>query len=129
MKALILLENNQICQVENDGDIFPVAEGIEWITCPANCDTTWTYDGTDFAPYVPPPAPIPTAEDNKATATALLQATDWVNQPDVRNTANSPHLLNGAEFDTYRLAVRQYAVNPVAGDINWPTVPTENWSN
>ena len=75
----------------------------------------------------PPPGP-PTAEDNKATAMGLLSATDWVNQPDVRNTAVSPHLVNGAEFDTYRLQVRQIAVYPVAGDLTWPTLPAEVWA-
>ena len=77
--------------------------------------------------WPPPPAP-PTAEQNKATATSLLQSTDWVNQPDVRNSANNPHLVNASDFDAYRLAVRQYAVYPVAGDIDWPTLPTEEWS-
>ena len=73
-----------------------------------------------------PPSP-PTAEENKETAMGLLGATDWVNQPDVRDPANNPHLLNAAEFDAYRLAVRQYAVYPVAGDIDWPVLPTEEW--
>lgn len=63
----------------------------------------------------------------KAQAMSLLAATDWVNQPDVRDTANSPYLANAAEFDAYRLAVRQYAVYPVADPV-WPTLPTEQWS-
>ena len=128
MKALILLENNQICQVENDGDIFPVADGLEWITCPANCDTTWTYNGSEFAPYVPPPAPIPTAEDNKATAVWLLQQTDWTTIADVGNPQMSnPYLANQADFIAYRNAIRNIAVYPVAGDLVWPVVPTEDW--
>lgn len=77
-----------------------------------------------------PPAPPgpPTADQNKATAMGLLSATDWVNQPDVRNTAVSPHLVNGDAFDAYRLQVRQIAVYPVAGDLTWPTLPTEVWA-
>jgi hypothetical protein len=70
-----------------------------------------------------------TAEQNQQTAIALLTATDWVNQPDVRNTANVPHLLNGQAFDDYRVAVRIYAVYPVAGDIDWPVKPVEQWSD
>lgn len=77
-------------------------------------------------PSPPPPEP-PTAEENKATAIGLLAATDWVNQPDVRNTAVFPHLVNGNEFDAYRIAVRQYAVTPIAGDIAWPILPEEVW--
>ena len=78
-----------------------------------------------------PPSPIepPTAEQNQQTAISLLDATDWVNQPDVRDTANTPHLINASDFDAYRVAVRQYAVYPVAGDITWPVAPAEQWSN
>lgn len=89
----------------------------------ANAELAW-----DAANQPPPPPGPPTAEDNKQTAMGLLTATDWVNQPDVRNTAVSPHLTNGAEFDAYRLQVRQIAVYPVAGDLTWPTLPTEVWA-
>lgn len=76
-----------------------------------------------------PPVPVPpTAEENKATATSLLQATDWTTIADVGNPQlSNPYLANQAEFITYRNEVRQYAVYPVAGYITWPTVPTENW--
>jgi len=77
--------------------------------------------------WPPPPAPA-TEEQNKAMAMQLLADTDWVNQPDVRNVANDPHLTNGEAFDTYRLAVRQIAVYPVAGDLTWPTKPSEIWA-
>ena len=78
--------------------------------------------------WPPPPAP-PTAEQNKATATSLLQSTDWTSIADVSNpqTAN-PYLANQAEFIAYRNAVRQYAVYPEDGDITWPTLPTEVWT-
>lgn len=89
----------------------------------ANAEIAWTEANT------PKPPEPPTAEQNKATAVSLLSATDWVNQPDVRNTAVSPHLVNGAEFDAYRLQVRQIAIYPVAGDLTWPTLPAEQWSN
>ena len=88
----------------------------------ANAEAAWTEANT------PKPPEPPTAEANKQTAMGLLSATDWVNQPDVRNTAVSPHLVNGQEFDAYRLQVRQIAVYPVAGDLTWPTLPTEVWA-
>ena len=78
------------------------------------------------APYV---APEITPAQNKAEAERLLAATDWVNEPDVYNTANTPHLLNRDAFLTYREQIRVYAVNPVAGNINWPTKPAEVWSS
>ena len=88
-----------------------------------NAEAAWTEANTPK-----PPVP-PTEEQNKQTAIALLAATDWVNQPDVRNTANNPHLLNGPAFDDYRVAVRIFAVYPVAGDVNWPIKPDEIWSD
>jgi hypothetical protein len=94
-----------------------------WANC---CMTKWTEANTPVPP--PPPAP-PTAEQNKETATAKLQATDWATIPDVADPLKSnPYLSNAQDFVTYRNAVRQYAVYPVAGDINWPAVPQEVWA-
>lgn len=74
-----------------------------------------------------PPEP-PTAEENKETAVGLLQNTDWTTIPDVADpTKSNPYLANVNDFVTYRNAVRQYAIYPVAGDINWPAVPQEVW--
>jgi hypothetical protein len=94
-----------------------------WATC---CMNKWTEANTP----VPPPTPTPpTADQNKITATAKLQATDWATIPDVADPSKSnPYLSNAQDFVTYRNAVRQYAVYPVAGDINWPTVPQEVWT-
>lgn len=76
-----------------------------------------------------PPVPVPpTAEENKEYAVSLLQATDWTTIPDVADpTKSNPYLANVNDFVTYRNAVRQYAIYPVAGDINWPVVPQEVW--
>jgi hypothetical protein len=94
-----------------------------WATC---CMTKWADANTP----VPPPDPLPpTAEQNKTAATIKLQATDWATIPDVADPAKSnPYLSNAQDFITYRNAVRQYAVYPVAGDINWPDVPQEVWA-
>jgi len=102
--------------VKPNEDIFELPQ---WAL---NAEAAW-----DAANNPPPPPEPPTAEENKQTATSLLAATDWVNQPDVRNTAVFPHLVNGNEFDAYRIAVRQYAVTPIAGEINWPVKPEEVW--
>jgi hypothetical protein len=92
-----------------------------WANC---CMTKWTEANTPV-----PPQP-PTAEQNKATAVDKLQATDWTTIPDVSDPAKSnPYLSNSQDFITYRNAVRQYAVYPVAGDINWPEIPQEVWMN
>jgi hypothetical protein len=90
-----------------------------WVDC---CLSVWTVANTPV-----PPSP-PTAEDNKQTAIGLLQQTDWTTIPDVSDpTKSNPYLSNANDFVTYRNAVRQYAINPVAGDITWPTLPQEVW--
>jgi hypothetical protein len=72
---------------------------------------------------------VPTAEDNKAIASSLLFQTDWTTIPDVADsTKSNPYLTNVNEFLVYRNAVRQYAINPVAGNIDWPSVPTAIWT-
>jgi hypothetical protein len=91
-----------------------------WVDC---CLAVWTVANTPI-----PPTP-PTASDNKATAVQLLQQTDWTQIPSVSDPAlSNPYLANKNEFDIYRNSVRQYALNPVAGDITWPTLPQEVWT-
>lgn len=124
MKALISpSENNRIAQVQES--TFEVAAPLFWTDCPENCTTEWTYNDGSFEPPVPP---VITAEQNKQTATLILQSTDWTQIPSVSDPSlSNPYLSNKLAFDQYRNEVRQYAVYPVAGDINWPTPPTENW--
>lgn len=85
----------------------------------------------DFGPvaaYAPPPPYVPTADDNKATAVTLLQATDWTTIADVGNPQMSnPYLANQSAFIAYRNALRNIAVYPVAGDLVWPTAPVAQW--
>jgi hypothetical protein len=125
MKALISPnENNRICQVEAQD--FPVADPLFWADCPDNCTTEWTYNNGTFEP---PVVPVPTADENKTTASNLLSATDWTTIADVGNPQiSNPYLANQADFINYRNQVRQYAVYPVAGNITWPTLPVENWA-
>lgn len=81
------------------------------------------------APYAPPPPHVNTVAENKAEAERRLAATDWVNQPDVYDPANTPHLTNRDAFIAYRSQVRALAVNPIDGKLNWPTEPTAIWSS
>lgn len=52
MKALVeLFNNNRIAQIEHDDSMFPVAPGLEWVTCPDVCKNNWSYkDGHFFEP-------------------------------------------------------------------------------
>jgi hypothetical protein len=121
MKALIY--ETRVCQVEEQD--FPVATPFYWVACPDDVTTQWTYvDGV----FVAPVAPVPTADENKATATSLLQATDWTTISDVGNPQiSNPYFANQSDFIIYRNLVRQHAVYPVQGNINWPRVPVEDW--
>jgi len=98
----------------------PITELPAWANC---CMTKWTEANTPV-----PPSP-PTAAQNKTTAVGKLQATDWTTIPDVSDpTKSNPYLSNVQDFVVYRNAVRQYAINPVAGTINWPAVPQVVWT-
>jgi hypothetical protein len=91
-----------------------------WVDC---CLAVWTVANTPV-----PPSP-PTAEENKQTAIGILQQTDWTQIPSVSDPAlSNPYLANKNAFDLYRNSVRQYALNPVAGNITWPIAPTEIWT-
>jgi hypothetical protein len=91
-----------------------------WVDC---CLAAWTVANTPV-----PPSP-PTAEENKQTAIYLLQESDWTQIPSVSDPVlSNPYLANKNAFDIYRNSVRQYALNPIAGDINWPVAPTEVWT-
>ena len=68
-----------------------------------------------------------TAEQNKLVAIGLLQATDWAMAPDVADTTNNLYLANQTDFAAYRDVIRQHAVYPTPGIIEWPALPEENW--
>jgi len=81
-----------------------------------------------IAEYIPPGPP--TAEENKQKAEQLLTATDWTAMESIADPAvSNPYLINQANFLAYRSAVREIAVNPIAGDIVWPVKPNEQWSS
>jgi hypothetical protein len=84
----------------------------------------WTVANTPVAPEPP------TADANKYIASQKLYETDWTTISDVSDpTKSNPYLTNVDEFLAYRNTIRQYAINPVAGNIDWATPPTAIWSN
>lgn len=88
---------------------------------------------TQLAPGVDPqtglPPPPPSAHQNEKEAQRRLSATDWVNQPDVYDPANTPHLTNRDDFIAYRSALRAIAINPTEGNLEWPVAPSATWSS
>jgi len=86
-----------------------------------NAMAAWTVANTPI-----PPEP-PTAEQNKATASGILSATDWTTIADVAAPINNPYLANQDEFLAYRNEIRKIAVYPTAGYLVWATPPIEVW--
>lgn len=68
------------------------------------------------------------ALENVSRAKQELQTSDWSDLPSVRDTANTPHLVNGQDFDSYRAQLRAIVVNkPTVIEI-WPECPQAQWS-
>ena len=42
--------------------------------------------------------------------------------------AKTPHLVNGNEFDDYRVALRDITLKPPISVTEWPVKPEEQWS-
>jgi hypothetical protein len=114
----ILLLNYAGAQWSMDGSEY---SGLEWLDSTpkptqAELDALW----------------IPTQEAdskaaNKATASSLLAGTDWTTIADIGLPTANPRLSNQSEFIAYRQVIRQIAVYPPAGEVVWPTPPTEVW--
>jgi hypothetical protein len=128
--ALIDISSTFVVQVEPLGQTFSVDSDHKWVDCPDDVSAyDYTYVNEQFTPYVAPAPPPPTAEENEKTAMSMLQATDWTTLSDVGDpTKSNPYLSNVQDFVNYRNAVRQYAINPVAGNITWPTKPDDVWT-
>lgn len=128
--ALIDIPSTLVVQVEPLGQTFEVDSAHEWVDCPDDVTAgNFTYANGQFT-VIPVPEPIPpTAEENKQTAITKLQNTDWTTIPDISDpTKSNPYLSNTQDFIVYRNAVRQYAINPVAGFITWASKPLEIWT-
>ena len=88
-----------------------------------------SWDALDYEQKNPPPPLPPTAEQNKQVAAQILSSTDWTQIPSTSDPAQSnPYLTNADAFAAYRSTIRDIAINPVAGNINWPVPPTSVWS-
>jgi len=125
MKKALIDENSIVAQVADE--TFGIAPPCFWVDC-ADDVVAYAYKYENGAIVPLPPLPPPTAEQNKQTASKFLYETDWTTIPDVSDpTKSNPYLSNTQDFINYRNAVRQYALNPVEGYINWPNKPQEVW--
>lgn len=87
------------------------------------------YDYIDGQFIAPVPKPI-SAADNAAKANQILSETDWTSIPAVSNPNQSnPYLTNQPAWLYYRSKIRDIALAPTEGNIEWPEAPKELWSN
>jgi hypothetical protein len=96
--------------------------GIEWLSpeipMPTEQEVTAEQAALDAQ------APIDACQEQ---ASKLLYETDWTTIPDVADpTKSNPYLINVQDYITYRSALRQLAVYPVANP-TWPTKPVSQW--
>lgn len=123
------VENEKVVEVTqvDPFTIFRKEYAEMFIACPENVEAGWTYNG---AAFTPPPGPTgeQIAAENKQKALLKLQETDWADLPSVSDVNNNPHLLNKAEFDAYRLEMREIAVYPPEMQILWKPAPKAQWS-
>jgi hypothetical protein len=120
------LENNKVTDVArvDPFSVFYAQYASTFIEAPDEVDFFWRYESGEW--IAPPPPDY--AALNKSQSETLLQTTDWVEIPSVSDTANTPHLVNYTDFITYRLALRQIAVNSPTEPAVFPTKPEEVWS-
>jgi hypothetical protein len=78
------------------------------------CLEVWNVANTPI-----PPTPEQIIAENKAEAESLLLESDWSVLPDVP-------LQNRTEWEAYRAALRQIAINPTLDPV-WPTKPQVIW--
>jgi hypothetical protein len=117
-KVACFINNAWQCLANNLDVVYWNSEGKQ--------ETMLSYgDLPQGSSLTPPP---PTAIENKNKASSLLYETDWTTIPDVSNSAiSNPYLSNVNEFVVYRNQLRQIAVNPVEGNIDFPIAPTPQW--
>jgi hypothetical protein len=115
--------------LDSSGWIEPIATDINEVI---DALPQWANNALDAWTVANTPQPIepPTAAQNKLTASQKLYETDWTTIPDVSDpTKSNPYLTNSDEFVAYRNQIRNVAINPVSGEIDWPTKPTAIWSS
>ena len=98
----------------------PANQPIDSIAAFQSAIDAWNVANEEANKPAPEPEP-PTAEQNKETASRLLAETDYTQLPDV-------NITNKDEFAAYRAVIRDYVLNPVEGEIEWPTEPDPAWA-
>jgi len=125
----IIQDNKVINTCAWDGvTLWQPPEGTEAVIIPEGVVAGTGYDYVD-GQFIAPPPPVITGADNKSIADQILTDTDWTSIPAVGNPNQSnPYLVNQTEWLVYRSKIRAISTNPPEGEIVWPLVPQEQWS-
>ena len=91
-------------------------------------DTVYTVDVADLTPEEITEREASKKAAVKVQAESLLAESDWSDKPSVTDTSKPLHLVNAAEWDAYRDALRLIAVVPPVEVAVWPVKPEEQWS-
>lgn len=118
----LLIQNNKVIATALDEY---VVQGWEQAVIDAPAD----FDAEKMLDYIYLDGEViyPAADMNVATAKSLLLDSDWADLPSVRNTAMTPHLLNGNDFDAYRAQLRAIVVGKPQVVEMWPQKPDAVW--
>ena len=91
-------------------------------------DTVYTVQVADLTPEEIAAQEASKKAKVKAQAERLLAESDWSDKPSVTDTTKALHLVNAAEWEAYRDALRLIAVRPPVVVESWPVKPEEIWS-
>jgi hypothetical protein len=130
MSRYVILKNNEIINVVDyespPGNPPPGFEGGHIAVQHDQASFGWTYKNGVFTSPDEIVSDEELKERCKQHAKGLLYLTDWVENPSVTDTNNTPHLTNLSEFLEYRKQIRVLVITPVVKP-TFPEKPIATW--
>ena len=130
MSRYVILKDNEIINVVNydspPSNPPPGFKGGHIAVQHDQASFGWTYKNGVFTSPDEIVSDEELKERCKQHAKGLLYLTDWVENPSVTDTNNTPHLTNLNEFLDYRKQIRVLVVTPVAQP-TFPEKPIATW--
>ena len=130
MSRYVILKDNEIINVVNydspPSNPPPGFKGGHIAVQHDQASFGWTYKNGVFTSPDEIVSDEELKERCKQHAKGLLYLTDWVENPSVTDTNNTPHLTNLSEFLEYRKQIRVLVVTPVAQP-TFPEKPIATW--
>ena len=116
-----------------NGYLYPAFQSVSWnLTSDLDIDRTefWANETGQYTLEQAQQLANSNASEsyNSQKAKALLAETDWSEIPSVSASTSTPRLVNVQDYITYRVALRQIAINPTAGYVQFPSKPASIWA-